>query len=73
MAARSNENHTLFLLTVGLFAWLVPGAGHLLLNEKPHFSEAVKRLREKEELISWNKPYQILKEKRPWPIQKRTS
>ncbi len=36
MAARSNENHTLFLLTVGLFAWLVPGAGHFLLNEKKH-------------------------------------
>ena len=27
-------NHTLRLLTVGLSAWLVPGAGYLLLKEK---------------------------------------
>ena len=33
-APRSKENHTLFLLTVGLLAWLIPGAGHLLLKEK---------------------------------------
>ena len=32
--ARSKQNHTLFLLTVGLLAWLVPGAGHLLLKER---------------------------------------
>ena len=32
--ASSKENHTLFLLTVGLLAWLVPGAGHLLLKER---------------------------------------
>jgi len=31
---RSKENHSLFLLTVGLLAWLVPGAGHLLLKER---------------------------------------
>ncbi|MFZ2148387.1 MAG: DUF6677 family protein [Sedimentisphaerales bacterium] len=31
---RSKENHTMFLLTVGLLAWLVPGAGHLLLKER---------------------------------------
>jgi len=35
-AQRSKENHTLFLLTVGLLAWLVPGAGHLLINQKKH-------------------------------------
>jgi len=35
-APRSKENHTLFLLTVGLLAWLVPGAGHLLINQKKH-------------------------------------
>ena len=33
---RSKENHTLFLLTVGLLAWLIPGAGHLLINQKKH-------------------------------------
>ena len=35
-APRSKRNHTLFLGTVGLFAWLIPGAGHLLLKEKKH-------------------------------------
>jgi len=34
MTPRSKENHVLFLLIVGLLAWLVPGAGHFLLNEK---------------------------------------
>ena len=34
MTPRSKENHVLFLLIVGLLAWLVPGAGHLLLKEK---------------------------------------
>ena len=34
MARLSKENHIVFLLTVGLAAWLVPGAGHLLLKEK---------------------------------------
>ncbi len=30
---RSKENHTIFLLTVGLLAWLIPGAGHLMIKE----------------------------------------
>jgi hypothetical protein len=33
-APRSKENYTVFLLIVGLFAWFVPGAGHLLIKEK---------------------------------------
>ena len=36
MAQRSKESHVLFLLIVGLFAWLVPGAGHLMLGKKTH-------------------------------------
>lgn len=36
MAKRSREGHIAFLLTVGLIGWLVPGAGHLVLNEKKH-------------------------------------
>ena len=36
MAVRSRESHIGFLLTVGLLAWLVPGAGHLALKEKRH-------------------------------------
>ncbi len=36
MAPRSREGHILFLLTVGLLAWLVPGAGHLMLGKKTH-------------------------------------
>ncbi|MEN6574756.1 MAG: DUF6677 family protein [Phycisphaerales bacterium] len=28
------ENHALYLIVVGAMAWLVPGAGHYLLNEK---------------------------------------
>jgi len=28
------ENHSIFLLTVGLLAWLIPGGGYFLLNEK---------------------------------------
>ena len=36
MALRSKENNIGFLLTVGLLAWLVPGAGHLALKEKRH-------------------------------------
>jgi len=35
-APRSKENYTMFLLTVGLLAWLVPGSGHLLINQKKH-------------------------------------
>jgi hypothetical protein len=34
MTQLSKRNHILSLLTVGLLAWLVPGAGHLALNEK---------------------------------------
>ena len=34
MTERSaKENHTIFLLTVGLLAWLIPGAGHLMIKE----------------------------------------
>ncbi len=36
MAQRSREAHILFLLIVGLLAWLVPGAGHLMLGKKTH-------------------------------------
>ncbi len=32
--SKSKRNHTLFLLTVGLLAWLIPGAGHFLIKEK---------------------------------------
>jgi len=34
MVRRSKENQTVFLITVGLLAWVVPGAGHLMLKEK---------------------------------------
>jgi len=34
MGWRSKENKTLFLLTVGLLGWLIPGGGHFLLKEK---------------------------------------
>ena len=34
MAQSSKQRHILFLLTVGLLGWLVPGAGHFILNEK---------------------------------------
>ncbi|HCO94821.1 MAG TPA: hypothetical protein DIU00_12860 [Phycisphaerales bacterium] len=36
MAKRSKEGHIAFMLVVGLMGWLVPGAGHLMLNEKKH-------------------------------------
>jgi hypothetical protein len=36
MPQRSKESHILYLLIVGLSGWLVPGAGHLMLNEKKH-------------------------------------
>ncbi len=29
----AKENHTIFLLTVGLLAWMIPGAGHFLIKE----------------------------------------
>jgi len=28
------DNHALFLIIVGLLAWLVPGAGHFALNQR---------------------------------------
>ncbi len=28
------DNHTLFLIAVGALAWLVPGAGHFMLEKK---------------------------------------
>lgn len=34
MARRSKESRTLLMLIVGLLAWLVPGAGHFVLNQK---------------------------------------
>ena len=34
MGQRSKEKQALFLLIVGLLAWLVPGAGHFVLKEK---------------------------------------
>ena len=27
------DNHAVYLITIGLLAWLVPGAGHYVLNE----------------------------------------
>jgi hypothetical protein len=36
MAQRSRESHIAFLLIVGLIGWLVPGGGHLVINEKKH-------------------------------------
>ncbi len=36
MARRSREGHIVFLLIVGLLAWLVPGAGHLVLGKNRH-------------------------------------
>ena len=36
MAQRSREGHIFFLIIVGLMGWFVPGAGHLVINEKKH-------------------------------------
>ncbi|MHC4569227.1 MAG: DUF6677 family protein, partial [Planctomycetota bacterium] len=36
MARRSRESQIVFLPIVGLLAWLVPGAGHLLLGKNRH-------------------------------------
>jgi hypothetical protein len=33
MAQSWKDNHALYLITTGLLAWLVPGAGHYLLHE----------------------------------------
>ncbi len=34
MQPRFDQNHTFHLLIVALAAWIVPGGGHLLLNER---------------------------------------
>ncbi len=34
MAQSWKDNHALYLATIGLLAWLVPGAGHYALNER---------------------------------------
>lgn len=34
MAQSWKDNHTLYLVTIGALAWLVPGAGHFVLNER---------------------------------------
>ena len=34
MPARAKDKHVVFLLTVGLLAWLIPGAGHFIIKEK---------------------------------------
>jgi hypothetical protein len=34
MAQSWKDNHALFLASTGALAWLVPGAGHYILNEK---------------------------------------
>jgi len=34
MVKHSRGNHLVFLITVGLLAWVVPGAGHYMLKEK---------------------------------------
>lgn len=34
MARLSKENHTQFLLIIGLLSWLLPGAGYFVLEEK---------------------------------------
>ncbi len=36
MAPRSREGNILFLLIVGLLAWLVPGGGHVMLGKRKH-------------------------------------
>jgi hypothetical protein len=36
MTSRSKGNHAAFLLTVGILAWLVPGAGHLAIKQNKH-------------------------------------
>jgi hypothetical protein len=34
MARSWKDNYALYLVTIGLLAWLVPGAGHLALNDR---------------------------------------
>ncbi len=34
MPAHAKDKHVVFLLIVGLLAWLIPGAGHFIIKEK---------------------------------------
>jgi hypothetical protein len=34
MARHSKENNVIFLITVGLMGWVVPGGGHFIIKEK---------------------------------------
>ncbi len=34
MSRYSKESHTIYLLIVGFLAWLIPGAGHFVINER---------------------------------------
>jgi hypothetical protein len=36
MPPRSREAHIVYLIIVGLFGWLVPGGGHLLIGKSKH-------------------------------------
>lgn len=36
MASGSKEDNILYLLVVGLFGWLVPGGGHLIIGKNKH-------------------------------------
>jgi hypothetical protein len=36
MASHSKEDNIFYLLIVGLFGWLVPGGGHLILGKNKH-------------------------------------
>jgi len=36
MASQSREVHIIYLIMVGLFGWLVPGGGHLIIGKNKH-------------------------------------
>jgi len=36
MASDSKEDNVLYLMVVGLFGWLVPGGGHLIIGKNKH-------------------------------------
>jgi hypothetical protein len=36
MASHSKEDNIFYLIIVGLFGWLIPGGGHLLLGKNKH-------------------------------------
>ncbi len=36
MASRSKEDNLFYLLIVGLFGWIIPGGGHLILGKNKH-------------------------------------